>query len=216
MSIEITKIDMRKVLPYYAPFLLLTAGYILLRKTPFATNDLVLNVSALLQGAVVAWTLFNDSGGTAAYIFSRPMSRKRLFLNRWCFGISVQFLTTLVVFVTVVTGLRSWIQVLMNSPYQPMVKWYELSVVWSIALFSILGYQIVMFLKLRETVEKKRPSTWRNVLGTVAVIGLCLPVLPKIFANIEPIHYQFTYAALVMVLSTLGSLHCYLRQEVAD
>ena len=108
MSIEIVRIDARKVLPYYAPFLLLTVGYVLFEKKPLATGNLVvsliLNLTACLQGMVIAWTLFNDSGGTAAFIFSRPLSRKRLFLTRWCLGISLQLMTVLAVFVIVSTG----------------------------------------------------------------------------------------------------------------
>ena len=218
MSIEIVRIDARKVLPYYAPFLLLTVGYVLVEKMPLATGNLVvsliLNLTACLQGMVIAWTLFNDSGGTAAFIFSRPLSRKRLFLTRWCLGISLQLMTVLAVFVIVSTGLRSWIQMLMDSPYQPMVKWYELSVLGSFALYSILGYQVVMFLRLRASILSARAPTWRDNLRTVLVIVLCLQFLPGIFANFQPLRYQLAYSALVIILGTLGSLHCYQRTEI--
>ena len=218
MSIEIVRIDARKVLPYYAPFLLLTVGYVLFEKKPLATGNLVvsliLNLTACLQGMVIAWTLFNDSGGTAAFIFSRPLSRKRLFLTRWCLGISLQLMTVLAVFVIVSTGLRSWIQMLMDSPYQPMVKWYELSVLGSFALYSILGYQVVMFLRLRASILSARPPTWRDNLKTVLVIVLCLLFLPGIFVNFQPLRYQLVYSALVIILGTLGSLHCYQRTEI--
>ena len=218
MSIEIVRIDARKVLPYYAPFLLLAIAYVLFEKKPLATGNLVvsliLNLTACLQGMVIAWTLFNDSGGTAAFIFSRPLSRKRLFLTRWCLGISLQLMTVLAVFVIVSTGLRSWIQMLMDSPYQPMVKWYELSVLGSFALYSILGYQVVMFLRLRASILSARPPTWRDNLGTVLVIVLCLQFLPGIFTNFHPLHYRLTYSALVIILGTLGSFHCYQRTEI--
>ena len=218
MSIEIIKIDARKVLPYYAPVLLLVIGFVLFWKTPLATGDLILNpilnLIACLQGMVIAWTLFNDSGGTAAFIFSRPLSRKQLFLTRWCLGISFQLLTVLAVFVTISTGLRSAIQLLMNSPYQPMVKWYELSVLGSFVLYSILGYQVVTFLRLRASIVSARPPTWRDNLKTVLVIVLCLHSLPGIFVNFQPLRYQLVYSALVIILGTLGSLHCYQRTEI--
>ena len=218
MSFAIIKIDVRKVLPYYVPVLLLVIGFILLWKTPLATGNLILNLIlnliACLQGMVIAWMLFHDSGGTAAFIFSRPLSRNRLFLTRWCCGILFQFLTVLAIFVTISTGLRSAIQLLMNSPYQPMVKWYELSILASFALYSLLGYQSVMFLRLRAKIVSVRPPTWRDNLKTVSVIALCFLVIPGLIANIEPMHYQLTYATLVMVLGTLGSLHCYQCIEV--
>ncbi len=218
MSFAIIKIDVRKVLPYYVPVLLLVIGFILLWKTPLATGNLILNLIlnliACLQGMVIAWMLFHDSGGTAAFIFSRPLSRKRLFLTRWCCGILFQFLTILAVFAIISTGLRSWIQVLMDSPYQPMVKWYELSVLGLFALYSILGYQVVMFLRLRASIVNARPPTWRDNLGTVLAVVLCLPFLPGIFANSTAIQFRLTYSALVIILGTLGSLHCYRRTEI--
>lgn len=218
MSIEVMKIDVRKVLPYYVLVLLVISGFVLFWKTPLTTGDLllnpILNSIACLQGMLIAWMLFHDSGGTAAYIFSRPLSRNRLFLTRWCCGILFQFLTVLAIFVTISTGVRSAIQLLMNSPYQPMVKWYELSILASFALYSLLGYQSVMFLRLRAKIVGVRPPTWRDNLKTVSVIALCFLVIPGLFANIEPVNYQLTYAALVMVLGTLGSLHCYQCIEV--
>ena len=218
MSTEIIKIDVRKVLPYYIPSLLLIVGFVLFWKKPLATGDLILNLIlnliACLQGMLVAWMLFHDSGGTAAFIFSRPLSRKRLFLTRWCCGISFQFLTILAVFAVISTGLRSAVQLLMNSPYQPMVKWYELSILESFALYSILGYQVVMFLRLRASIVSARPPAWRDNLGTVLAIVLCLPFLPAVFENNEAIQYQLTYSSLVIILGTLGSLHCYQCLEI--
>ena len=214
MSIEILKIDVRKVCPYYAPFLLLTVGYVLFQKTPLSSDDWGVNLIACLQGMVIAWWLFNDSGGTAAFIFSRPLSRKRLFLTRWSFGISLQLLTIMAVFATIATRLRSDIQMLMNSPYQPMVKWFELSVIEPIALFSILGYEVVMFLKLRGSIVSVHPPTWRDILGTVLVIALLVLILAVFFTHSVPIHYRLIYATLVTIVGTLASLHCYQHLEI--
>ena len=218
MSIEIIKIDARKVLPYYAPSLLLIVGFVIFWKTPLTRGDLILNpilnLIACLQGMLIAWMLFHDSGGTAAFIFSRSLSRKRLFLTRWCCGISFQLLTILAVFAVISTGLRSWIQMLMDSPYLPMVKWYELSILGSFALYSILGYQVVMFLRLRASIVNVRPPSWRDNLKTVLTIVLCVQFLPGILGNFHPLHYRLTYSALVIILGTLGSLHCYQRTEI--
>ena len=218
MSTEIIKIDVRKVLPYYIPSLLLIMGFVLFWNKPLTTSDLfltpILNLIANLQGMLIAWMLFYDSGGISAFIFSRPLSRKRLFLTRWCLGISCQLLTVLVVGVTIATGLRSAVQLLLNSPYQPMVKWYELSILASFALYSLLGYQVVMFFRLRASVLTVRPPTWRDNLKTVLVIVICVQFLPGILGNFHPLHYRLAYSALVIILGTLGSFHCYQRTEI--
>ena len=71
MSTEIIKIDVRKVLPYYIPSLLLIVGFVLFWNKPLTTNDLflnpILNLIACLQGMLVAWMLFHDSGGDDLY-----------------------------------------------------------------------------------------------------------------------------------------------------
>ena len=214
MSIEILKLDVRKVLPYYAPFLLLTVGYVLFRKTPLESEDGKVFLIAGLQGMVVAWMLFNDPAGTGAFVFSRPLSRARLFLTRWACGISLQLLTVVTVFVTIAIGLRSGVQVLMNSPYHPLVKWYELSVLESIVLYSILSYQIAVFLKLRLYVISAHPRRWRNLLGTGLVVLLCLQSLNTLDVFRFRDQVLVVYAALVTILGTLASLYCYRHLEI--
>ena len=214
MSTEILKIDVRKVLPYYVPFLLLTVGYVLFQKTPLGNDDWKVNSIACLQGMVIAWVLFNDATGIGAFVFSRALTRARLFLTRWALGISLQLLTIAVVCVAIAIGLRSGIQVLMNSPYQPLVKWYELSVLGPIALYSILGYQLVMFLKLRLCIVSVRPSAWRNLIGTWLVVALCLLNLNGAIESGIRTNFMIIYAALVTILGTLASLHCYQRLEI--
>lgn len=239
MSIELLKMDARKVLPYYAPVLLLTDGYVLFQETPLAGADWKLNLIACLQGTVIAWVLFNDAAGVGAFVFSRPLSRMRLFLTRWAFGISLQLLTIAVVFLTVAIGLRSGTQMLMNSPYQPMVKWFELSVLGSIALYSILSYEIVMFLKLRHRVVSVGPPTWHDIIWIVLICAIIGMILTGLFSNIGPMAYQMMswalmtklvlerffaisgpmynhliYLVLVTIVGTLASLHCYQNLEI--
>ena len=214
MSTEILKIDVRKVLPYYAPFLLLTVGYVLFQRAPLSSEDGKVYLIACLQGIVIAWAIFNDAGGTGAFIFSRPLSRRRLFLTRWGFGISLQLLTVIAVFATIAVGLRSGVQMLMNSPYQPLVKWYELSVLGSVALYSILSYQIAMFLKLRLCIVSARPSAWRYLIGTALVVMLCLQSLNTMNVIGFQNHVMVAYAVLVTILGTLASLHCYRHLEI--
>ena len=214
MSIEIVKIDARKVLPYYIPFLLLAIAYVLFRQTPLARDDWLVNLTACLQGMITAWRLFQDSSDTEAFVFSRPLSRSRLFLTRWSFGISLQLLTIFTVFAAIAIGLRSGIQTLMNSPYHPLVKWYELSVLGSVALFSILGYEVVMFLKLRRTVSGKSLPMWKKILAIGLACVACLISLSALVTGNFPDYLIATYAILVIIFGTLSSLQRYKRLEI--
>ena len=214
MSIEIIKVDARRVLPYYIPFLLFTVGYVLFRKTPLGAGDSILNLIPCIQGMFTAWWIFQDPGETEAFVFSRPLSRKRLFLTRWGFGIFLQILTVFAVFVTITSGLRSEIQELMDSPYYPIVKWYELSVLGTMALFSILGFEVVMFLKLRWRIVKNSPSIWKEILGTGFFSAVCLLPLGELMENHIQDYLIVTYALLLILSATLASLHCYRHLEI--
>ncbi len=95
-----------------------------------------------------------------------------------------------------------------------MVKWYELSVLGLIALYSILSYQIFMFLKLRLRIVSGRPRTWRNLLETGLLVVLCLQFLNILNVFGFQDHVMVVYAALVTILGTLASLHCYRHLEI--
>lgn len=214
MSIEIVKVDARRVLPYYIPFLLFTVGYVLFRKTPLVTGDAILNLIPCLKGMVIAWVLFTCSSSTDAFVFSRPLSRKRLFLTRWFFGISLQLLTIPAVFLIITSRLRSGIQILMDSPYHPTVKWFELSVLVPMALFSILGYVVVMFLKLRWRIVRNSPSRWKEILGTGFFSVICLLSMGELIDNHLQDYLIVPYTLLVILFYTLASLHCYRHLEI--
>ena len=158
MIVEMLKVELRKVWVYYTPFLILMVGYILLNERPLANNDSRVAAIAIVQGWVMAWRIFSDPEGTQPFIFSRSLSRRRLFITRWALGISLQLLTVVVVFLVIACGARSWLQIQMDSPYQPMVKWFELSVLWPAGLFAIFTYEVQMFLKLRTATLAKRPG----------------------------------------------------------
>lgn len=213
MSVEVMKIDLRIVWPYYAPFLLLTVGLVSCQEKPLSTEDWGLNCLAFAQGVVVAWRLFHDSSGIESFIFSRPLSRLRLFVSRWCVGISLHLLTIVAIFLTIASGLRNGIQNLILSPYQPTVKWYELSVLGSVALFSLLGYEIVMFFKLRWSIVGVRPPTWQDVLGTIFAVTLALFWYVAMARSI-PSHLTVVYTVLVAIAATLASFHCYQHMEI--
>ena len=218
------EIELRKVWVYYAPFLILTVGYILLNEGPLAKNDSRVVVIAIAQGWVVAWRLFNDPGGTQSFIFSRPLSRRRLFMVRWGVGISLQLLTVAIVFLVIASGARSWLQIQAGSPYQPMVKWFELSVLWPTGLFAILAYEVQVFLKLRTQTLSNRPDTLLYTLTkwlALALIGFfLLGHVSTGIIHLPGVSDQFfvrnllIYFTAVTILATIASAHCYRYLEV--
>jgi len=228
MIMEMLKAELRKVWPYYAPFLVVMVGYILLRGQPLSKTDSIAALISIGQGGVLAWRIFSDPGATRSYIFSRPLSRRRIFFTRWALGLTLQALTIVVLFAVIASGARSWLQVKIGSVYHPMAWWFELQVLWPVGLFSLLAYEVQMFLKLRAEILTTRPKRWPNILANGVVIALtALVLLPQFLDPRYDQWYQtwegadrvvnlvlMVYIAIITILATAASLHCYCHLEV--
>jgi hypothetical protein len=213
--------ELRKVSAFYIPALTVLIGYVLLRGRPLTGDDPMVIAIAIGHGWLLAWRIFSDPGNTRPFIFSRPLSRRRLFLIRWISGIILQALSLCAVFALIALGLRSWLQIELGSLYHPMVRWFELEVLPSIGLFSLLAYEIGMFLKLRSEVSPDRPKSRSQGFA----IGLTVLFLLLLFMNfalqpsrgpILPARNVFilSYIAVVSVLATAASARCYNCMEV--
>jgi len=222
---ELIKLDLRKVLTGYITFVLVISAYILFRQRPLESTDTIVIAAGLLQGLYLAWRIFKDPGSTQSFIFSRPFSRNRLFWNRWGLGITLQMVTLLIVLILIASGARDFIHK-SNLPYYPMVQWYELSVLWPLAIVSLAAFQIQMFLMLRaRTLQTAALPKWRKV-PTYAIIcffafafsgGFHLVVRAVSDGFVAPIYlgkaalfYMFT----LTVLTTLTSVRCYRHIEI--
>ena len=222
---ELIKLDLRKVLTGYITFVLVISAYLLFRQKPLESTDTIVIAAGLLQGLYLAWRIFKDPGSTQSFIFSRPFSRNRLFWNRWGLGITLQMVTLLIVLILVASGARSFIHK-SNLPYYPMVQWYELSVLWPLAIFSLTAFQIQMFLMLRaRTLQTASLPKWRKVATYAIVCFIALVFLggfrvvasAALHGATAPAHLgnaSLFYVLTLTVLTTLTSLHCYRHIEI--
>jgi hypothetical protein len=218
------KLDLRKVLVGYVPFVAVLLAYLLLRRKPLESMDTIAIAAGLIQGCYLGWRIFSDPGATQSFIFSRPFSRSRIFLQRWCLGIALQMVTLLLVFVLVASGVRAYVH--QDSPYYPMVQWYELSVLWPIGLVSLIAYEIQMFLMLRGWILRRtRPAQWGATAGyaSLSLLALLLVLGPH-FTGIqagagpgmpESIRVGIgAYTIILTGLATLACAKCYLHMEI--
>lgn len=221
MMIEMLKAELRKVWMYYAIFLIVIVGYVLLLGRPLSRIDYIVAIIAIGQGWVLAWRIFSDPGATRSFLFSRPLSRRRLFFTRWALGLTLQALTIVVLFAVIAFGLRSWLQVKGYSLYHPMVRWFELEVLWPVGLFSLLAYELQMFLKLRAEILAHRPNRWVDTLVQGIVGALTALLLLVLFIQSSEIRLNpagtfglLVYVVTVTILATAASAHCYRHLEV--
>ena len=210
------------------------AGYTLLKTDPLGSSDLVAALLGAALGCVLAVCLFGDPPGVAAFVFSRPFSRRRLFLYRWLIGLGFQAITILALVALLAGGLRQWIHVSLyhHRLWYPMVRWYELSVVWPIGLASLFAYQATLLVMARNRLlRSSRPkyaglmralrtivdraliaafaiAVLAGALWAIRIVGSSSGVSPPVAPLIVP------YLALVTVMTTLGGLYCYRQLEV--
>ncbi len=222
---ELIKLDLRKVLTGYITFVLVLSAYLLFWQKPLGSTDTIIIPAGVLQGLYLAWRIFKDHGSTQSFIFSRPFSRNRLFWNRWGLGITLQMVTLLIVLILLASGARSFIHK-SNLPYYPMVQWYELSVLWPLAVVSLTAFQIQMFLMLRaRTLQTASLPKWRKVVTYAIVCFIALAFLggfrvvasTALHGAIDPAHIGnavLFYVLTLTVLTTLTSLHCYRHIEI--
>ena len=227
MMIEMLKAELRKVWAYYVPFIIVLVGYVLLRGRPLENTDSIVAMMGVGQGWILGWRIFSDPNNTRPFLFSRPLSRRRLFLTRWTLGISLQALTIVVLFLVIASGLRSLLQVKMASPYHPMVWLFELQILWPVGLFSLLAYEVQIFLKLRAEILATRPNGWLNTLSQRIAIALTVLLLLLFFVPfaMQPVLeapligraitlFLLAYVVAITILATVASAHCYRHLEV--
>jgi hypothetical protein len=224
----------RRTTLWYSVVLLIIAGTVLLSQSPLGGEDVGLVFLGAVQGWVLAFRLFTDPPGVGAFVFSRPLSRRRLFWYRWLIGVGYQALTLLVLVVLLAGGLRQGIQAWMfHSRWYPMVRWYELSVLLPVGMGSLFSFQASCFVMLRNWLlgasKPRRASGFgravavgflaaASLFGVVVLLGAAAEAVasrggPATLGGFDASVF-LPYLAVLTIMTTLGSLHCYHRLEV--
>jgi hypothetical protein len=232
MCWAIWQLSARRTLAWHLPVFLAVCGYALFVTQPLGV-DLPATILGGLQGWVLAYRLFVDPPRVAPFIFSQPFSRTRLFFTRWTIGLLLQALTLVVVFAIIALGLRQLIQVYcFGSNWYPMVRWYELSVLWPVGMASLFVYQATAFVLLRRRLRgNRRLSKSRQTanaafaaLATVVALLLTFAYTAARFAGAPPIYSEFfppvltwqalAYVVVLVAMTTWASLYCCRNFEV--
>ena len=215
--------EARKVWWWYAPSLLIIAAYTLARIQPLRYDDLFLGVCAALQGAQLSLRLFSDATGVEAFIWSRPIVRRKLFCIRWLLGIGFIGGTTLLMVILLAGGVRSWVHVQLGGMFHPMVRWYELNALWSTLLPGLYGYHFALLFKVYTDVAWGTHDALIQIQRRQAGISL-VAVFFSLFSilNLEPLAMLFNGVVWAKVVSLIVygsaafivSLYFYQMKEV--
>jgi uncharacterized protein (DUF2062 family) len=224
MWYAVTRLEMHKTGSWFVPFLLLIVGYVLIVPSPLGGTDLGLVALGAILGKVLGGKLFQDAPDVAAYVYSWPLSRRRLFLYRWVLGIGCHAIVGAAVAFVITSGARELVQVkLAQSVWYPMIRPYEIGAVWPVLLTSLLFYQATCFIVLKEQLSgrsRRQSRTGRRQVSLWFFLTITILILIVLYSSVaqsqsgpgpvdaEGIDILFGYLALLTVATTLGAMHC--------
>ena len=164
------------------PMMIFLFAYTLFLPVPLKYFDSVIMLLCAAIGFSMGKFIFSDNGGVRPFLFSRTYSPKRFFLVRWLFGIGIITLITVVIALILILGIRQGIQVSLNdSAWYPAVRFYELHVLWTVIIASLLSYHTTLFWVLRNRYLGKRKFSrsrrWGTRLANLFFILVLLVVL---------------------------------------
>jgi hypothetical protein len=223
MNWQMIKLDLRKVAVGYFVSLAAFSAYVLFQPKPLKTVDPFALAGGVGLGIFLAWRLFHDPPSIEAFLFSRPVSRRRFFRQRWLLGLFLQIAALAFIAALLSVGVRCWIRV--NGPYHPIVKWYELNILKPIAIASLPAYSVMSFFLLRARMLRRQTENTvkRKIIRTVqAVILTGLLILFLLMFGRMPIGLisraiswlVFFYGILLIALTTWASEDYFMKMEV--
>jgi len=224
MNKSILHIELRKVLPLYVTALAAIIAYVLFWPRPLLSGNMIMVLAGFVQGFFITWIIFRDAPTVECFLLSRGITRHKWFWHRWALAVGLVLLTLLIVAVVISAGLRCLIFI--NGPWHPMVKWYELNILWSLGLAGAVGISMRLFTLLRNRFFRnyKEPSTRRVMLMFLAIgaVVVCLSFVGfRVSGSNAGFHIPFRfifvvclYAAGLLVLATGSARSCFLKMEI--
>ena len=223
MTWQMIKLDLRKVAAGYFVSLAAFSTYVLFQPNPLKTVDPFVLFGGFGLGIFLAWRIFHDSPSTEAFLFSRPLSRRRFFRQRWLLGLLLQIGLLVFVAALLSMGARCWIH--LNGPYHPMVKWYELNILRPIAMASMPAYSVMSFFLLRSRMLRRKVESTvkRKIIRSVPAVLLpglfvlfLLIVCRMPFGSISGAigGFMILYGFLLIALTTWASQDYFTKMEV--
>ena len=221
---------------FTVPVIVILLGYCLFQPTPLRHYDSVVLILSIALGFGLGKFVFSDKPGVRSFLFSRAYSPKRFFLVRWGFGLAMIFITAILIAAIILLGLRQSIQMgLFRNAWFPIIRFYELHVLWTFVLASLLSFHTTMFWVVRNRflIKPKRTGLllWLRRLSTFLIVLILLFVGGwAVFAigfdmlfRVNYVTYSmlpylvgiFLPTALVqMILTPWYGVYCYRNQEI--
>lgn len=235
MNRVICQLAFRESAFFTVPVIVILLGYCLFQTIPLRHFDSAVLIFSVALGFGLGKFVFSDKPVVRSFLFSRAYSPKRFFLVRWLFGLSLIFATALLIAAIIVLGVRQSLQTgLFRNGWFPMVRFYELHVLWTFVLASLLSYHTTLFWVVRNRYlggqKHGKTYTWLRRIGSFLLIvtalalvcgGLYMLAADFVIRVAFPLgvirYLQAIFipaAVLQLILMPWFGVYCYRNQEI--
>ena len=189
-------------------------------------------------GIASGWRLFADAPATRAYLFTRGLSRSRIFWNRWLLGLVGLALATGLAAAAIGLGARDLCHRALgyeDAIYYPMIRMFEFRCLPALFGTEVFAYCLTIFAVVwRARVTSKRSSSLGGALRRtrdfaalglgalamwVAVQYVVEVAIPETGAPLVERLWgspacQFMYLVLWPLVATWAAAHAWRHQEI--
>ena len=148
MNSAILMYDLRRTLPTLGFVASTLMAFILLLPGPLNNGVGMHSLIGTLTGLALSASMFTDTTGTAAYVYSRGVTRRKIFALRAVLGYSLVLILGGLEWMAIASGLRGRIHFMLrmqDAIYYPMSNQFETSVVRSYLLSGFVSFGLLTF-----------------------------------------------------------------------
>jgi hypothetical protein len=238
MNRTLWKFDALRIAGLWLPAAAAVLYFVLSEIAPLESWSFSIDASAAALGVVTGWRLFSGSAAVRGYLFTRGLSRSRIFWNRWFLGMFGIAFVTVAAWLMIACGARAaWHHGMgeYGAAYYPMIQMFELRCLPALVGTAATAFCLTTFVVVGRSlaITRRSASAWTALRSTRDVIALGLGAmatwyalqflisdgdwgasLPMYLAVCRSPFCQMAYLVVCPALATWGAAHAWRYLEV--
>jgi hypothetical protein len=239
MNRTLWKFDGLRIAALWLPAAAAVLYFVLSETAPLGEWSFNIEASAAVLGAVTAWRLYSGSAAVRCYLFTRGLSRSRIFWNRWALGMSGTIFVTGLAWLLIICGARAtWHRAWgdYDAAYYPMIQFFELRCLPALFGAAATAFCLTAFVVVGRAlaITRRSASAWTALRSTRDVIALGMgamatwyaieflisgddwaTAIPAYLTICQSPLCQIVYLVLCPALATWGAAHAWRHLEIA-
>jgi hypothetical protein len=237
MNWTLWKFDLIRLVGLWLPATVIVLLFVLAANAPLDTTTMPIIGSAALLGIVSGWLLFADPPSIQVYLFTRGLSRQRIFWNRWCLGMAGIVLVTALAAVLIGGGTRAeWHRrwEFADAMFFPLIQRFEWRCLLTLFSSATLAFCLSAFATVRGCLTQDRRGliigfTVRRAVDAVGLVLAAWVMLAAIDSEFtlgqdsgvasydlfwQTSSLPLLYLVVAPALATWGAAYGYRRMEL--